>query len=158
VETGLTECQRPSTGSHLRASLCLSELFVLITRHTIPCLQEKGEKPAPPAVPSLLQDAVFLIRSDYARPLTVQSIAKRLRVTPQHLIRVFQKCLKLSPLQYIHSVRMEQAREMLRVSRLSIKEICLASGFRDRHHFTRLFAKIHGCPPNTYRETGRRIG
>jgi two-component system response regulator YesN len=53
---------------------------------------------------------------------------------------------------------MEQAREMLRVSRLSIKEICLASGFRDRHHFTRLFAKIHGCPPNTYRETGRRIG
>lgn len=155
IESSLGECRHPVMGSGLRASLCLAEMFMLVTRQAVHALARDNTNRE--TVPSLVQEAVYLIRSEYSRPITVRQLSSRLRITPQHLIRVFRKCLGASPLQYIHGIRMERAREMLRMSRLSIKEVCLASGFRNQHHFARLFARHHACSPSRFRETNCRI-
>jgi YesN/AraC family two-component response regulator len=54
--------------------------------------------------------------------------------------------------QYLKSLRMERAKQLIDSTFLSTKEIMQRVGMKDESHFVREFKKIYGLPPRTYKQ------
>ncbi|MBS7262291.1 MAG: helix-turn-helix domain-containing protein [Eubacteriales bacterium] len=86
-----------------------------------------------------------------SRHITLDELADVLHFHPNYFIKFFNKYFGVSPLQYVSQVRIEEAKQMLRVSDLSIKEIAVRTGFYDLYHFSKRFKKMTGYSPTDYR-------
>src|SRR5207248_6335302 len=87
--------------------------------------------------------------------VSLEALAKRAGFSPQHLNRLFQRTLGVTPLQYLSRLRMERAAAMLRDGRLNVRAIGKAVGFDDPYYFSRQFSEHHGMSPAQYREAQR---
>ncbi len=52
---------------------------------------------------------------------------------------------------FINSIRLDKAQELLLSSDQSISEVAYATGFNDPSYFTRIFSKFYDCSPSEYR-------
>jgi len=66
-------------------------------------------------------------------------------------IRRFQKATGLKPLDYIHALRLEEAKQMLETGDLGIEAIADEVGYEDASFFGRLFRRKVGLTPAQYR-------
>jgi transcriptional regulator GlxA family with amidase domain len=69
--------------------------------------------------------------------------------------RRFQQATGLSPLQYVHTLRIEEAKQMLESGDEPIEQIAAEVGYEDAGFFSRLFLRNVGLTPAQYR---RRFG
>ena len=56
-------------------------------------------------------------------------------------------------IDYLTSLRIIKAEELLKNSDISIKEICFEVGYRDPNYFSRIFKKNIGITPTEFRES-----
>lgn len=66
-------------------------------------------------------------------------------------IRIFKRDFGETPAQYLIRRKIAAARELLRSSSGTIKEIAAALEFSDEYHFAALFKRKTGFPPGYYR-------
>jgi AraC-like DNA-binding protein len=83
--------------------------------------------------------------------LSLNSIAEQFEVTPSYLTRYFKDQTGYPLMQYLDSVRMGKAKELLKSSDLKSKEIMIRSGYVDENNFIRKFKKGEGLTPIQYR-------
>ena len=67
------------------------------------------------------------------------------------LTRLYAKYLGIGPAERLRQLRIEKAREMLRGSTLSIKQIAHVCGFTCPNHFCRVFQQVTGGTPTSFR-------
>lgn len=91
------------------------------------------------------------IDRNYADPLDIATLASAAHVSPAHFIRTFRAVFGETPHRYLQRRRVERACALLRDSRRSVTEICLAVGFSSVGTFSRTFRKIMGESPVAYR-------
>lgn len=99
----------------------------------------------------LIQNAIGEIEENYKEPISLNSTADKLGITPQYLSRLFNKETSTSFINYLTTFRIEKAKELLRNSTLKINEICCRVGYTDAKYFCTLFKKTVGVTPNQYR-------
>jgi YesN/AraC family two-component response regulator len=58
----------------------------------------------------------------------------------------------LTPWDYLNRFRILRAKEILRKTSNNIGSIALQVGFKDKAYFSRVFHKLAGCSPQSYRE------
>ena len=92
------------------------------------------------------------IRANDLRNVSLPVLAKIAGVTPHHFSSLFTKTTGLTPHQFILRERIERAKLYLRDETLSIRQVSGLSGFLTQEHFTKVFRKIAGVTPKTYRE------
>ena len=103
-------------------------------------------------LPPLVQESAALIRREiFDSPLTVSDVARRCRVTPTWLIRVFTEHMGVTPKKFMDQLRVERACELLLYTDKSMEEIAVASGFSEARQMRRLFHEIRGVSPMQYR-------
>ena len=72
---------------------------------------------------------------------------------PDYFRRYFKECTGVAPLAYLNRMRLERARELLRLeSSLSVSEIALLCGYRDPLYFSTAFRRHTGLSPVAYRK------
>ena len=67
-------------------------------------------------------------------------------------VRRFQQATGMSPLQYVHTVRLEEAKQLLEASEDSIEAIAEQVGYEDAGYFARLFKREVNLTPAQYRK------
>jgi AraC-like DNA-binding protein len=134
----------------------------LMLQALITLLRESGgqEVSEPANIPLKFDDeavrkAVMIIQRNFARELTVRDIADRVGYSAEYLSRRFCRRVGLSIHHYLMYYRIEQAKEMLTYSEVSVKEVAFNTGFKSIHHFTRAFKQFEGLPPATWRNQER---
>lgn len=95
----------------------------------------------------ILQKAVSYIRLNYPNDITIDDVAKYAGVGERYLRKLFAKHIMMSPLDYINQIRINKSIELLRVTNLSIKEVCFKCGFRSPQYFSRFFKQQVGMSP-----------
>jgi AraC-like DNA-binding protein len=91
------------------------------------------------------------VNNNYHLPLLNEEIAKKFHYHPNHLNSIVKAETGRSLRDYINSVRVERAAEMLLNTDTSVSEIALACGFYDTPHFIRCFSSIMKTSPGRYR-------
>lgn len=94
----------------------------------------------------------------YAEPNPVQTIARRTGLNPRTLSRRFLAATGRSPLEYVQEMRVEEAKQMLEVGSQPIDEISATVGYDDPAAFRRLFKRLVGISPSTYRRRFSNLG
>lgn len=100
----------------------------------------------------IVRDAVYHIHLHYQEPLSLESIASSLYVSPAHLSRMFNRDMPMSIHQYICIVRIDHAKQLLRETAMPVGKIAVTIGLTAPLHFTRLFKQYTGMTPSAYRE------
>lgn len=95
--------------------------------------------------------AISYISNHYSEKITVGFLAQLCNMSAASLRRKFQTALNLSPLEYLHKVRITTAISMLALNSQSILEIGSQVGYNSPSSFNRQFLKITGKSPMKYR-------
>lgn len=98
------------------------------------------------------------VSEHYTQKLSLRSISERFGISACHLSRSFTQKLSCNFLHYLHSLRIEHAKNLLRHSALSILEIAYDSGFSDQRTFNRVFKELTEQTPKEYRQRHRSGG
>jgi two-component system response regulator YesN len=92
------------------------------------------------------------ISEHYMEQITLDHIARELYLNPVYLGSLFKSKTGISFTNWLLSVRIEKAKELLKTTRHSIYEVAELVGYSDAKHFSRLFFKIEGIKPIEYRK------
>ena len=81
----------------------------------------------------------------------MSEMAQIVNLSPSRLRYLFKKEIGVAPAHYLRAFRLEQAKELLETTFLSVKEIIRSVGINDQSHFIREFKKSYGVTPAQYR-------
>ena len=98
-----------------------------------------------------LQRVIEYLEAHFVDEITASQLAKVAGLSLPHFNRRFRSLLRLSPMEYVHSLRIQEAQRLLTSTTQSIGEISAAIGFYDQSHFTKRFKKAVGMTPLAYR-------
>ncbi|MFZ2658469.1 MAG: AraC family transcriptional regulator [Victivallales bacterium] len=87
-----------------------------------------------------------------SRDLNTSWIAEKLRCNPDYMGRVFKNVYGKTVTDEIHDRKINAAKRLLLNSPMNIKEIATACGFSDTIYFRRIFKKMTGYRPFSYRK------
>lgn len=122
----------------------------------IPLSALPTESDLPPDVNELTRQTVTYLRQNYAQEgLSRGQIAVQMAVSESYLTRIFHRDLGITPWEYLTRSRIGRAKELLRLSRLTITEIASQVGYNDSGYFSRVFHQQTGRSPLTFRRQVR---
>lgn len=94
-----------------------------------------------------IRQAVKLIRTEYARNLTLAGVAERVHLSPQYLSRLFGETVGKSFNDFITDVRMENARRLIGENAYRVYEVAEMVGIPNYRYFSTVFKKYYGVSP-----------
>jgi transcriptional regulator GlxA family with amidase domain len=94
---------------------------------------------------------ISVMRSRIGQSLTLQDLAASVYISPGHLSHLFKEEVGMPPAQYLKSLKMNEAKRLLQSPSMSVKQVVLKLGIKDKSHFERDFKKIFGVTPAQYR-------
>lgn len=106
---------------------------------------------------ALYEEALSVLREEYASDLTVAELADRVACSCRQLQRAFHDIGGTSFRSALIEIRMEEAAEMLARGPVSVREAARSVGYRQPAQFAKAFRRHHGVAPSQYR-IGRHIG
>jgi transcriptional regulator GlxA family with amidase domain len=87
------------------------------------------------------------VTESYSLNATAQAAA----VSPRTLLRYFREVVGMTPLDYLHRLRIERAKQLLEVTLFDLRRIIEMCGYQDPCAFRRLFRRETGISPSEYR-------
>ena len=99
-----------------------------------------------------VRQACEYIRQHYSEQITLEEVSAQVGLSPAYLSMLFKKEMDEGFAHYLMTVRIDQARELLRETHDSVAEICVRVGYNDLKHFTHIFEKNVGVKPGVYRK------
>lgn len=103
---------------------------------------------------TVLQAQVWL-QDHLSGPVKLTKLAQQMGLSARTLSRRFKLATGLSPQAYLQTLRIAQARDLLRHSNLTISDIAWQTGLQDVSYFGQLFRRHTGMAPLAYREAVR---
>lgn len=92
------------------------------------------------------------IAQNYEHDAPVASMARLSGLAERSFKRRFLRATGMSPLEYVHTLRLEEAKQMLETGELPIEAVANEVGYEDASFFGRLFRRKVGLTPAQYRK------
>ena len=128
--------------------LYLRQLFALIQRSRLES-SCNSYRPSPE-----ITAAIQYFNESFSRDISIEEYAAEHHIGTCWFIRSFKRYTGLTPLQYLTSIRINKAKELLQVSNYSIQEIANIVGYEDPLYFSRIFKKQTGHAPSKFQRKG----
>jgi AraC-like DNA-binding protein len=90
---------------------------------------------------------ITLINVNLRQELSLVAMAQAVNLSPSRLRHSFKAETGTTPTRYLHKLRMQQAKELLETTFLTVKEIMVLVGLHDKSHFVRNFKRAWGSTP-----------
>lgn len=138
--------------THYKASAMALLLSLCIEMHRIQ--SESGERDAEGSMPEnamVLSPVLDYIEDHYAEKFDIDLLADICHLSSTHFRRLFHSIMGTSPLEFLNSMRITKACNLLRSTEYSILHISEMVGFCSVSSFNRHFLAIMKTTPREYR-------
>ena len=98
-------------------------------------------------------NAIGIIKEHFAEPLQIDTLAKRVHMSPSSLHQQFKAATGMSPIQYQKHLRLQKARSSLLSGATSAEAVAYEVGYASASQFSREYARLFGLPPRRDAET-----
>lgn len=105
------------------------------------------------AVSGAFSEILSYVITNYRNPITLQSVADRVGLTPSYVSALFKKEMQMGFKSYLNGLRLEYAKKLLITTEESVRHICEESGFEDLPNFTKRFKAYFHMTPTAMRKT-----
>lgn len=99
-----------------------------------------------------LMPAARYIEKNYADPISMAEMAELVDLSTTHFNRRFKQLLRMTPMQYLRSIRVQASQKLLTMTSMSLAEIAAQVGYSDQSHFTKRFREVTGMTPKAFRK------
>ena len=89
---------------------------------------------------------------DYSERFTLAALAAEYHISSSHLSHIFKDVTGYAPIEYLLICRLSEAKNLLKSTDKSIKEIIDLCGFSDESNFSRTFREKVGMTPTEFRK------
>jgi signal transduction histidine kinase/ligand-binding sensor domain-containing protein/DNA-binding response OmpR family regulator len=99
----------------------------------------------------LIQKALEVVERKLSDPdFTVEELARELSMSRVHLYKKLQALTGKSPLEFIRTLRLQHAAQLLEKSQLTVSEVAYKVGFNNPKYFARYFKEEYHVLPSLY--------
>jgi AraC-like DNA-binding protein len=95
-----------------------------------------------------INEAIKFINENYTENVTTEGLSKRVHLSEGYFCHLFKEVTGKTAKEYLLSLRLKKAEDLLRSTEMSITEIGCCCGFSDPNYFTRIFKKKKGKIPS----------
>ena len=103
--------------------------------------------PAPGGHSQRIAQALERLRSEFDRPLSIESLAHELGMSVSGFHHHFKAITDMSPLQFQKSLRLQEARRLMLGEELDAASAGYRVGYDDASHFSRDYKRLFGDSP-----------
>ena len=128
-----------------RGEKCVSILNAIFYRLSMSC-QPATDAPATP-----VQAMLAYIDRHETEMISLEELAAVCKKSPSQAERLFKKETGIPPYRYILNRKIELARQLLRETGMSVRDISAYLSFSDEFYFSGLFRRKTGVSPTQYR-------
>ena len=93
------------------------------------------------------------LRAHLSESLTLSEIATGCSMSVSKLKLLFRERTGSGPINYLITLRIDEAKRLIREGNMDFTEIAETLGFASLHYFSRLFKKVTGTSPSEYART-----
>ena len=101
---------------------------------------------------SIIEKSKAYINENFKKDVSLDEVSREVDISPYYFSKLFKQETGKNFIEYLTEVRLHHARELLKNSSCSIKEVCADSGYSDPNYFSRIFKKYEGVTPSEFRE------
>lgn len=112
--------------------------------------QEAGDSPFSRRVKAFIAE-------HQSEPIHLEEAARALHVSTFYFCKMFKKATGLTFTDYLGRLRIERAKELLLNPHLRVSEIAFETGFGSLTHFNRVFRRLIGKSPSSFRQAAWRL-
>ena len=91
------------------------------------------------------------IEDHFHQPINVNEVAALVHITTAAFCRYFKKNTRMTFTDFLNQFRINQAKKMLLHDR-NVTEACYGSGFENLSYFNKIFRKLVGENPSSFRK------
>ncbi len=142
----IQELQNCRENYQMLLTMLLGQIFIHINRQL-----KEGNK----ATSYMLEEterATRYFSENYNKPICIEEYAESRHVSACWFIRQFKHYTGMPPMQYILSIRIANAQNLLETTAYTVSEIAAIVGYDNPLYFSRLFKKQLGMSPTEYRK------
>lgn len=100
-----------------------------------------------------IQSMITFIQQNFAEKISLEDIAQSASVSTRECIRCFQNTIKKSPMEYLISIRLKEAKKLLAKTDMTVTEISMQTGFSSNAYFGKVFRERCNMTPAKYRSS-----
>lgn len=106
-----------------------------------------------------IQNAIRYVEENISRPdFSVEELSRELGISRAHIYKKIPSLTGKSPLEFIRTIRLQQAAQLLEKSQLTVAEIAYQVGFNNPKYFARCFKEEYQVLPSVYASAKRETG
>ena len=124
----------------------LRHLLLMINRHL-----KEGNTMGTDAL-NEIERATHYFNENYNKNICIKDYAKERHMSECWFNRTFKQVTKVTPMQYILSLRITNAINLIESTGYSVTQVANAVGYEDPYYFSRLFRKHMGTSPSEYKK------
>jgi len=99
----------------------------------------------------LIERAIKCVEENIADPeFSVEDLSHHLNMSRVHLYKKLTALTGKSPLEFIRTIRLQQAAQLLKKSQLTVSEVAYKVGFNNPKYFTKYFKEEYKVLPSVY--------
>lgn len=99
----------------------------------------------------IVRDALNYIREHYNENISLTEVSENINISKNYLCDIFKKELNVTFINYVTSLRIEKAKELLVSTDMKMYEISAAVGYNDYAYFSQIFKRQTGTTLSAYR-------
>ena len=145
------ELDKKRQGYQLYAKSLFIESLVKLGRYTVDQFEANDEE-VNHGRHRVVEQAMSFIEKNYSEDLSLEDIATQVYLSPNYFSEVFKSHSGLSPWEYVTTLRLEEACELLRQTKRTMTDIALSVGFSDSSYFSKVFKERFQQTPSQYRK------
>lgn len=102
-----------------------------------------------------IKEAINFIEQNFQNNISIEEIAGVCGINRSYFGKIFRNSVGRSPQEFLMNYRMVKARELLKLTSLSIADVGSAVGYENQLHFSRAFKGVYGISPREWRNQNK---